>query len=167
LIAKSICCNHSELGTPYQALGFFKKISITKLLKMIRKDFLRSLLGFAGVAILPAKKILLAKKTLLLQFHIRGFQYYEGPILVHEMKPGEALKLVREPKNKFDANAIALHYRNLKIGFVPAEKNEVITRLLDSGTVIIKAEIISINPEAGPWEVVYAGIYVEGETRTA
>ena len=41
--------------------------------------------------------------------------------------------LKREPKNKFDDKAVAIYFRNSKIGYIPQEKNEVIANLMDAG----------------------------------
>ena len=134
---------------------------------MNRIEFLKKLSGAAGFMLLPIKKLTAKKKTWLLQFHVRGFQYYNGPDIVYQMSPGESLTLVREPKNPYDNKAIALYHRNRKIGFVPREKNEVLSKLLDSHAATINAEIIQINPAAGPFDAVYAGIYLYGESLAA
>ena len=83
------------------------------------------------------------------------------------MSPGESLTLMREPNNPYDKKAIALYHRNRKIGFVPREKNEVLSKLLDSHAATINAEIIQIHPNANPFDAVYAGIYLYGETFAA
>jgi hypothetical protein len=134
---------------------------------MNRTEFLKKLSGAAGFMLLPIKKLTAKKKNWLLQFHVRGFQYYNGPNIVYQMKPGESLTLVREPKNPYDKHAIALYHCNQKIGFVPREDNAVLSRLLDSHAATIKAEIIQIHPGAGPFDAVYAGIYLYGETLAA
>lgn len=131
---------------------------------MKRKDFLKRLSGAAAFMLLPLSKLAARKKTWLLQFHIRGFQYYQGPDLIRRMSPGDTLTIAREPGNKYDPQAIAILYRDRKIGFVPREKNEVISRLLDAGAAELKAEIIKVNKDATPWDAVYAGIYLEKET---
>jgi hypothetical protein len=51
---------------------------------------------------------------------------------VHE---NDKLILVREPENKFDANAIAILTQSGEhIGYVPQKRNLIIAALLDSGT---------------------------------
>ena len=141
---------------------FIKLATILQLVIMKRIDFLKKISLVIGIPLLIPKRTPTPTKTCLLRFHVRGFQYYHGTELLSLMNAGDSLKLVREPKNRFDENAIALHYRDKKIGFVPAEKNEVLSKLMDSGSVSLKAEIIEVNEEAGPWEALYAGIYLVG-----
>ncbi len=87
--------------------------------------------------------------------------------MLEQLDKNERLELVREPANKYDENAIALHYRGKKIGFVPREKNEVISTLLDAGTPGLQATILSVEKEKGPWEAIYAGIFIEKNTGLA
>ena len=131
---------------------------------MKRIDFLKNLSGVASMLVMPLNHLRSRKKTWLLKFHVRGFQYYKGPALISRMRKGEILKLVREPANKYDRHAIAIHYQDHKIGFVPAEKNEVFSRLLDSEGSTLLAEIINVEQDANPWEAVSAGIYLAQST---
>ncbi|MBP6335367.1 MAG: HIRAN domain-containing protein [Bacteroidia bacterium] len=128
---------------------------------MKRIDFLRKLIGVASLLFIPVNLLKDKKRTWLLKFGVRGFQYYEGPALINGLRPREQLSLVREPENKFDKYAIAIHYGGRKIGFVPAERNEVLSRLMDSGTVDLGAEILSINNDSNSWEGVSACIFLK------
>jgi hypothetical protein len=141
---------------------FLKPATILQLIIMKRIDFLKKICLVMGIPLLTPKRATSPTKTCLLQFHVRGFQYYHGTELLPLMNAGELLKLVREPKNKFDEYAIALHYRDKKIGFVPAEKNEVLSRLMDSGSVRLRAEIIEVDEAADHWEALYAAVYLVG-----
>jgi len=51
------------------------------------------------------------------------------PLLVAE----KVLTMKREPDNKYDEFAIAIYCDSIKIGYVPAELNEVCSRLMDAG----------------------------------
>ncbi len=79
------------------------------------------------------------------------------------MKPGELLTLVRKPENKFDRHAIVLHYGGEKIGFVPKEKNEVLSGLLDSDKALLSAEILKVEDDSNSWEELQVGIYLVGK----
>ena len=48
---------------------------------------------------------------------------------------GDATRLdvKREASNGFDQFAIAFYFENMKLGYIPKEKNEVIARLMDAG----------------------------------
>lgn len=64
---------------------------------------------------------------------LAGYQYYDGKALWHEMKPGDALALVREPDNPHDANAIRLEWQGRKLGYVPRRDNSDLARQMDRG----------------------------------
>jgi len=127
---------------------------------MDRRKFLKAIAGMCGTAALPANIFRRQQKVYLLRCYVRGFCFYEGGELLLRMRKGDALQLVREPQNTFDSNAIALYYQNRKIGFIPRESNDVISKLMDDGTLHIKAEITRVRPDAGSWERVQTAIYL-------
>lgn len=101
---------------------------------MKRSDFVKSIIAAIGLSAVPVLFLKQYDKFYLLQFFVRGFKYYEGPNLLDEMHEGDMLELVSEPNNEHDEFAIALHFNSKKIGFVPAERNEMLARLIDIGT---------------------------------
>jgi hypothetical protein len=53
-------------------------------------------------------------------FPIAGWQFYQGDRVLHELREGENLNLVHEPKNQYDQNAVAILTRDgVKLGYVP------------------------------------------------
>lgn len=50
-----------------------------------------------------------------------------------DLIPGSVLKMIRHPKNEYDEHAIGIYINNIRIGWVPQEFNEVISRLMDAG----------------------------------
>lgn len=109
-----------------------------------RLDFLKQMGLFAGVAVLPSlpiREVIVYDKLYLLHSFVRGFQYYQGPKLLKEIKESDQIELVREPDNQYDKDAIALHWNRQKIGFVPAESNEILSKLLDTGYPVLVAEV--------------------------
>lgn len=131
---------------------------------MNRATFLKNVIGVFGLAVLPPLSYRQYRKLYLLQCFVRGFQYYAGPGLLDVMKEGSMLELVREPENEFDECAIALHFNSEKIGYIPAESNEILSRLLDGGVVEMVAEITHLNPDASTWENVHIAVSVLKET---
>jgi len=127
---------------------------------MNRRKFIEALTGMCGAAVIPANIFRRERKVYLLRCFVRGFRFYDGEKLLPRMRQGEALHLMREPQNEFDSNAIALHYDNSKIGFVPRESNDVISKLMDDGTLQIKAEIICVQRDADPWERLQIAVYL-------
>ncbi|MBC8046195.1 MAG: HIRAN domain-containing protein [Fimbriimonadaceae bacterium] len=100
------------------------------------------------------------KKIYLLQCFIKGFQYYNGPGLLNEMHKGGMLELVRERNNEHDANAIAIHFNEQKIGFIPAAENHVLSKIMDTEILELQAEFTHIEKSAATWENVHIAVYV-------
>jgi HIRAN domain len=130
---------------------------------MKRSEFIKNLLLLFGATVLPSSLQAMVhqfERIYLLQSFVRGFQYYDGKKLLHKMKAGALLELVREPNNEYDNFAIAIHYQGKKIGFVPAENNEVLAKILDANLLKLQAEITHIEPSALAWEKTAIAIYV-------
>jgi hypothetical protein len=127
---------------------------------MHRSSFIKNLVGAFGLSVLPVKWIQQYQKIYLLQCFVRGFRFYQGENLLTKMKIGDMLELVREPANEFDESAIALHFNREKIGFIPMESNEVLSRLIDAKVIELQAEITHIEKKAETWENVHIAVYV-------
>ena len=128
---------------------------------MKRSHFIKGVAGFLGVSLLPQYiTVKQYQRIYLLQSFVRGFGYYEGPELLQKMRKGDMLELVREPKNEYDDCAIALHFDEKKIGFLPQEDNEILSKLLDAKVVPLQAEITHLKTEAKTWENVHIAVYI-------
>jgi HIRAN domain len=130
---------------------------------MKRSEFIKNLLLLFGATALPSGLQAMVhqyRRIYLLQNFVRGFAYYEGPKLLHIMKVGALLDLVREPNNEYDEFAIAIHYQGNKIGFVPAETNEILAKILDANLLKLQAEITFIKTKVQAWENTAIAIYV-------
>jgi HIRAN domain len=130
---------------------------------MKRNEFIKNLILLFGATALPNALQAMVhqyQRIYLLQSFVRGFQYYDGKKLLKKMKVGALLELVREPNNEYDTFAIAIHYQGKKIGFVPAESNEILAKLLDADLLKLQAEITNIEPKSSTWENTAIAIYV-------
>ena len=96
-------------------------------------------------------------------FNIAGFNYYDGAIVFQKLKIGTKLRLVLEPTNIYDDNAIALYYKKHKIGFVPKSDNHEMAAVLKAGHNIFKAYIQKLSPDAEPYEQVRIVVFVKGK----
>lgn len=81
-------------------------------------------------------------KIYVLESKISGMKYYIESDAEREklrkLKPGDVLKLVREPYNEYDKNAVAVYLDdNDKIGFLARTKNEMLARMMDAGKEFI------------------------------
>ncbi len=130
---------------------------------MNRTDFIKNLLsiGMMGLIIrTPEKKA--PERVEMYDAFVRGLVFAEGRHYVSRMKAGEPLTMKREPKNPYDSTAIALYYDNIKIGYVPAEDNYILSNMLDAGHGRFFAQIKEVFPSAPYYEQVHFCIKSEG-----
>ena len=83
-------------------------------------------------------------------FNIAGFMYYNGADVFTELKIGRELKLLPEPENRHDEYAVAIYYKESKLGFVPRGENKSISKLLYFGHDVFTAKINRISPAEHP-----------------
>jgi len=126
---------------------------------MKRADFLQRLIGVAIFGKLPISTLITKRKVYLLQCFVAGFRHYKGMELLEEMEVNDLLELSREPDNVYDDFAIALYWQQEKIGFIPAEFNETIARLLDAEALPLLASITHLKKDVKPWENVVVAVY--------
>ena len=77
--------------------------------------------------------------------HVRGTYYYNNE-LIKKLSVGERVKLIPEPDNPHDENAVMIFARGEKIGYVPREDNRVFVYALKKKREI-DAKITSITLE--------------------
>lgn len=127
---------------------------------MRRSDFIRGVIGFLGISVLPPGIVKQYHRIYLLQTFVRGFRFYKGLEVLDQMNEGDLLELVREPDNLHDERAIALHFNKNKIGYVPREDNDMLSKLMDAAVIPLQAEITHLKKEARAWENVHIAVYV-------
>lgn len=87
----------------------------------------------------------------IMDFHLAGFAYYDGLDVIEELKLGQEVHLVKEINNPYDNEAVAIYYKNRKIGYVPKEKNSFFSTLIYYGYgEIFEAKIQYVNMENHP-----------------
>jgi len=67
---------------------------------------------------------------------LAGFRHYDGGEVLRDLKPGARLELVREPDNPYDANAVRVEWRGVKLGYVPRRDNAAVARQMDRGAAL-------------------------------
>lgn len=82
---------------------------------------------------------------------VAGFQYYAGKRVWEELKVGDALTLIHETDNPYDANAIRVEWHGEKLGYVPRAGNEDLVKLLDKG-LKVSGRIINIHAGRSHWQ---------------
>jgi len=62
-----------------------------------------------------------------------GLRHHEAKAVWDQMQVGDALTLVREPDNPYDARAVRVEWQGHKLGYIPRVENEAVPRQLDRG----------------------------------
>lgn len=94
-------------------------------------------------------------------FYIAGFQYWDGALVLSELKVGERLRLVPEFDNPHDSSAMAIYRGKTKMGFVPGSENELLALMFFYGhSDGFELRVLQVSPDQKPWEQVRVGMYV-------
>jgi hypothetical protein len=96
------------------------------------------------------RKLRQSPAILLQESPVAGFQHHRGAAIWPFLREGEKLNLVRECVNQHDPNAIAIYFRNDKLGYVPRRENATLAQMLDRGERL-DAEIVRLLDEENPW----------------
>ena len=91
-----------------------------------------------------------ASAKLLQESPVAGFQHHRGVAIWPFLQEGEKLNLVRESINQYDPNAVAVYFRNDKLGYLPRRENATIAQMLDRGERL-DARIVRLLDEENPW----------------
>ena len=118
---------------------------------MQRRVFFQALFGGMGAAMMGSHVDARNSTILLQESPVAGFQYYRGNAIWPFLRVGEKLSLVRESLNDHDRDAVAVYFRNDKLGFVPQSENRTIAQMLDRGESL-EATISRVLNESDPWE---------------
>ncbi|PIE50527.1 MAG: DNA-binding protein [Flavobacteriales bacterium] len=103
-------------------------------------------------------------KEHLAHFNIAGFTYYDGVECFNKLKIGEKLRLELDAENKYDARAVAIYYKNYKLGFVPRSENRIIYKLLSVGLEDrLKIRIQSVSPDDHPENQIGVVVHLIGD----
>lgn len=89
----------------------------------------------------------LGRRITLQRTTLSGFRHYDAPRLWLALQPNALLTLEREHDNPHDDDAVALHWRGHKLGYLPRRENLVVARLLDKARSL-SARIVRLTPDA-------------------
>ena len=64
---------------------------------------------------------------------LAGVRYYEAGEVWSELRPGDEVSLLREPRNPHDGNAVQVQWRGRMLGYVPRRANGTLAWALDRG----------------------------------
>ncbi len=138
---------------------------------MDRLTFLRSIVGDPALLTLPPWQLLSseeqerlvwardAQQVFVFNFHVRGFQQYEGPKVLAHIMPQDPVDMVREYQHLLDANAVAVYWEGRKLGYLPIGENVTLAYMADHG-MLLECRVVQTVPNAPPWEQCYLGVYL-------
>ena len=92
----------------------------------------------------------IAAHILLQDSPLAGFQYHAGKALWPQMHVADALTLIREPDNPYDAKAVRVEWHGHTIGYVPRRENADVARFMDGGQTLV-ARITRLADVRDPW----------------
>ena len=84
-----------------------------------------------------------------LHLGLAGFQHHRAEGIWPFLRPGLELCLRREPWNRHDPLAVAVFYRQEKLGYLPRSDNAAVARWLDQGRTL-RASIASLAETPHP-----------------
>ncbi|MDD6730760.1 MAG: HIRAN domain-containing protein [Eggerthellaceae bacterium] len=101
-------------------------------------------------------------------FKVAGMRYYDGLLVLGEMKPGDEIALVPEFDNHYDDNAIALYYHDRMIGYVPRAVNAIPAQLLRFGhSDVFECRVLAVDTDADTYDQLHVGLYVTDHRKEA
>ncbi len=76
-------------------------------------------------------------------FALRGTGYYEAAVKAGRFSPGAPVRLVREPSNEYDPNAVAVYAETgkRKAGYVPKGQAKRLAKMLDAGADLVAISV--------------------------
>ena len=81
-----------------------------------------------------------------MDFHIAGFAYYDGLDVIDQLILGQQVSLIVEADNPHDPEAVAIYFKDIKLGYVPSAKNILLSNLLYYGhSDIFESRIQFVN----------------------
>lgn len=116
-------------------------------------------LGLVGASTLSVPMPFESKIVLFESIRVAGTSHAPDIDVTMGQMPDEArLDLVREPGNQADGWAIRVEYDGKRIGYMPADKNDVLARLMDGGKTL-GGELVS-RELRGTWWNVHMEVYL-------
>lgn len=92
-----------------------------------------------------------SRSAVIASADIAGFEYYNGVKVFTLLKIGSPLRLVAEPDNRYDENAIRLYFQDEHIGYIPRRMNRKIAQIMFFGHGdIFEAEVTRVAPDLLP-----------------
>lgn len=112
-------------------------------------------LGLLGSKTLSVPLPFESKIVLCESIRVAGTTHVPNISDIIEKMPDEAMfKFVREPNNEADTWAIKIEYEGQKIGYMPADKNEMLARLMDGGKTL-QGTLLEYELQGNWWKIYF------------
>lgn len=98
-------------------------------------------------------------------FHVAGFPFYDGPVLVPVLRVGMEFDLVPEPGHPTDPDAIRIQWKRDHLGYVPPDLSAEVRKLLKEGPAM-RCRAGRISPNAELAKVLEVDLVKEGDSGT-
>ncbi|HPT50933.1 MAG TPA: HIRAN domain-containing protein [Accumulibacter sp.] len=98
-------------------------------------------------------------KVLVQSSPLAGSQYYAVGELWSQIKLGDRLVLVREPRNRHDPKAVRVEWHGRQLGYVPRAENAAVARALDNGEPL-EARVSALRDDPNPWRRVEFEVFL-------
>jgi len=97
----------------------------------------------------------------LYEFYVAGVKFHELHKCIDNIKVGDSLPMEPEPTNKYDPNAIKLHFGDFMVGYVPAKLSADVSAELSIRPLI--CVVTEVNPAEKPWAQLKVAIWPDEE----
>jgi hypothetical protein len=92
---------------------------------------------------------------------LAGSQFHALARLHAKMRAGDALTLIREPENPYDAKAVRVEWQGHKLGYIPRRENRAVAAAMDRGETL-RARISRLQADApDPWQRLEFEVWLE------
>ena len=91
---------------------------------------------------------------------LAGFRYGEAAQVWDRLREGDALRLVREPDNPHDPNAVRVEWQGRRLGYVPRRENAAVAWGLDRGAAL-RARVSRLAEHPNPARLLEFEVYIE------
>lgn len=127
-----------------------------------RRRFLAWLTGGTlALSALPAQAARTPRAVLIQHSPLAGFQYHHGEAVWPKLREGDALDVIREPKNQHDERAVRVEWRGYKLGYIPRDENTAVAQMLDRAEPL-RSHIARLRESTNPWARIILAIELTG-----
>ena len=102
-----------------------------------------------------------SREIFLIEVHIAGTTHIDNiDVLEPKLTEGVEVQFFREPNNQYDSKAIVVKDKEgNKLGYIPKEKNEILSRLMDAGKLLYGK--VKTKKKLGDWIKIEMEVYLK------